>query len=102
MLLKIFKFGSETAVLRSGACKRLAAVIACVSVLAGCESLPEMPSLPDFPSFSDIRTGLSETFMWPDESAIKEAVPAQGAVKEKEETTSASGSAEPMLLNSPF
>ena len=100
MLLKIFKLGSETAVLRSGACKRSLAVIACVSVLAGCESDP------DFPSFSDMKTGLSETFdeivMSPDKSAIKEAVPAQGAVKEKEETTSASGSAEPMLTNSPF
>ena len=102
MLLKIFKFGSEPAVLRSGACKRSVAVIACVSVLAGCESLPEMPSLADFPSFSDMKTGLSDPFMSPDKSAIKEAVPAQGAVKEKEETTSASGSAEPMLTYSPF
>ncbi len=55
-----------------------------------------------FPEFSDMKTGLSDPFMSLDKSAIKEAVPAQGAVKEKEETTSASGSAEPMLLNSPF
>ncbi len=88
MLLKIFKFGSETAVLRSGACKRSVAVIACVSVLAGCESLPDTPSLPDFPSFSDMKTGLSETFdetlMSIEKSWEKEAVPTQGAALEIE------------------
>ncbi len=82
MLLKIFKLGSETAVLRSGACKRSLAVIACVSVLAGCESDP------DFPSFSDMKTGLSETFdetvMSIEKSWEKEAVPTQGAAQEIE------------------
>ena len=82
MLLNIFKLGSETAVLRSGACKRSVAVIACVSVLAGCESLS------DLPSFSDMKTGLSETFdetvMSIEKSWEKEAVPTQGAALEIE------------------
>ncbi len=56
MLLKLFKLGSETVVWKSGASKRSLAAIACVSVLAGCESLPEVPS------FSEMKTGLSETY----------------------------------------
>ncbi len=100
MLLKTFKLGSETAVLRSGACKRSLAVIACVSVLAGCESVP------DFPSYSDMKSGLSETIdqavMSIEKSWENRITPDQGAAKEKEEPTSASGSAEPMLTNSPF
>lgn len=56
MLLKISEFGTETAVLLAGLGKRSLAVIACVSFLSGCESLPEVPS------FSDMKTGLSETF----------------------------------------
>ncbi len=85
MLLKFFKFGSETAVLRSGAVKRSVAVIACVSVLAGCESLPDMP---DMPSFTDMKTGLSETF---DETVASiekswdnRTTPVDGAASKKE------------------
>ena len=100
MLLKTFERGSETAVLRSGACKRSLAVIACVSVLAGCESVP------DFPSYSDMKSGLSETIdqavMSIEKSWENRITPVQGAVTAKEETTPASGSAEPMLTNSPF
>ncbi len=85
MLLKNLKFGRETALSRLRAGKRSVAVIACVAVLAGCESLPEMP---DFPSFTDMRTGLSEkfneTFGASDNSAANETVVANGsAAKER-------------------
>jgi len=83
MLLKNLKFGSETALSRLRAGKRSAAVVACVAVLAGCESLPEMPKLSDFPSFSDMKTGLSEkfneTFGSSDKSAASETVAANGS-----------------------
>lgn len=56
MLFKISEFGTKTAVLLSGMGKRSLAVIACVSFLAGCESLPTVPS------FSEMKTGLSEAY----------------------------------------
>jgi hypothetical protein len=86
MLFNNFKFGSETAVSRARSCKRSVAVIACVSVLAGCESLPDMP---DFPSFTDMKTGLSETFNETVTSIEKswenEPEPGKDAVEQKNE-----------------
>ncbi len=102
MLLKIFKFGSETAVLRSGAGKRSLAVIACVSILAGCNSLPDVPSFSEMgeglsQTYSDMESGVrqkyNETFNSTDESSNYEAVSARGAVKAKEERVTLNRSA---------
>ena len=56
MLLKNFEIESETVVLRSGVVRRTLAVIACVSILAGCESVS------DVPTFSEMGDGISSTY----------------------------------------
>ena len=56
MLLKLFRFGNKIAVFNWGAVKRPLAAIACVSVLSGCDSLP------DVPSYDEMKTGLSDTY----------------------------------------
>ena len=102
MLLKIFKFGSETAVLRSGAGKRSLAVIACVFILAGCESVPDVPTFSEMGdgisnTYSKVEAGIrqqyNETFDSPEESSAQEAVSDGGAVKAKEERVTLNRSA---------
>ena len=56
MLLKKYEIEGETVVLRSGAVRRALAVIACVSILTGCESVSEMPTL------SEMGEGINNTY----------------------------------------
>ncbi len=60
--------------LRWGPSKRSVAVIACASLLAGCQSL------------SDFGSEMRETFQSRDKSLTQESVPAHGTIEEKEET----------------
>ena len=56
MLLNLFKIRDETAVLNWGSVKRPLAAIVCISVLSGCDSVPDMPS------YDEMKTGLSSTY----------------------------------------
>jgi peptidoglycan hydrolase-like protein with peptidoglycan-binding domain len=56
MLLKLLKIENDTVVSGSRARKRTLAAIACVSVLSGCESLPEVPS------YDEMKAGISDTY----------------------------------------
>jgi hypothetical protein len=87
MLLKNSEIESETVVSRSGAGKRALAVIACVSILAGCESVPEVPSFSEMGegisnTYSKVEAGIrqqyKETFNSPDEPPDSETVSSEG------------------------
>ena len=90
MLLKNFEIESETVVLRSGVVKRALAVIGCVSILAGCESVSEVPSFSEMGdgisrTYSKVEAGIrqqyNETFNSPDDPPEMETVSTSAAVE---------------------